>query len=687
MLFLALLLIAGAVVIMVRYDKYSSVPLWELVAIAALLSLIEIYTSPVIPPVRRDCQSVVILRDNPVVSDDHRRRDYARAIVDAINTDAGQDNGNVKDAYTINIDERYGQGKTSFFRLIKNELENDNICFIDFSPWRNAHAGSMTEALFNEIVAALRPYISITEVRIIYKYVSLVVHKADSTGLLAPVFDYITAAKQSGSTLYKDIQKALKKLKYPLVIFIDDVDRLQHDELWHLCSLIRDTANFPYLYFILAADIDYVSATMADEKRDKRETERYLRKIINLNLQLPKASLRFIEKEFKGYLEETLKSMKAAPEVITGIMNVLFNANNPLNANIISLFPDLREVKRFISMLHIDIAARTADNIAENLDLLDFIRIELIKHFDRLLYRNLRDKPYLTLSVNNRLYELPGQLASNITEDFGRTNVGNQSKDNRKDEAYETLLETYRIESTYIYTLLFQMFPTEGFIKEWAARVPYLTVEPSVNSIRRLNCYDNYFTNLESYDGMLTFSRFAEALEADAEECKRRISEIKKENNLQAYYSFLRSYMLSTKNHQDYDLPKLFNRIFKCVEILVEISEGNKGYVNIRNEIVLSIPVPEFFIKEKSKLSVDSIKNLQDYLFDCKDYLKEKVALLSAILEIQHLTPENCLIQFNFLQVRTFIASARSQIAAENWTNEQDLISINSDISVIERGA
>lgn len=83
--------------------------------------------------------------------------------------------------------------------------------------------------------------------------------------------------------LKEKIRHALLELKQPVFILIDDLDRLNADEIFELLRLIRNTANFPALIFIVAFDKDYV----IEQLQKKHVFSPYLEKIFMIDLPLP----------------------------------------------------------------------------------------------------------------------------------------------------------------------------------------------------------------------------------------------------------------------------------------------------------------------------------------------------------------------------------------------------------------
>lgn len=54
------------------------------------------------------------------------------------------------------------------------------------------------------------------------------------------------------------IEKGLKQMDRPIVVTIDDLDRLASAELFEVLRLIRNTAAFPNLIYVVCYDKDYV---------------------------------------------------------------------------------------------------------------------------------------------------------------------------------------------------------------------------------------------------------------------------------------------------------------------------------------------------------------------------------------------------------------------------------------------
>ena len=54
------------------------------------------------------------------------------------------------------------------------------------------------------------------------------------------------------------VRKALAKINSPIVVFIDDIDRLTPDETFQILRLVKAVADFPGTSFLLAFDPKYI---------------------------------------------------------------------------------------------------------------------------------------------------------------------------------------------------------------------------------------------------------------------------------------------------------------------------------------------------------------------------------------------------------------------------------------------
>ena len=68
-----------------------------------------------------------------------------------------------------------------------------------------------------------------------------------------------------------------------MIVFIDDIDRLEPDVTRLMFRMIRLTANLPYLIYVLSFDRMLVEKKLDDDKRDIHGRD-YIEKIVQVSL-------------------------------------------------------------------------------------------------------------------------------------------------------------------------------------------------------------------------------------------------------------------------------------------------------------------------------------------------------------------------------------------------------------------
>lgn len=92
--------------------------------------------------------------------------------------------------------------------------------------------------------------------------------KTDSTmlQLLSSVYA-LFYREDSLETAKETLEKTLKSIPKPIVIVVDDLDRLTGEEIMEVLQLMRNGASFPNLYFIAAYDKNYMVKTISEQNK------------------------------------------------------------------------------------------------------------------------------------------------------------------------------------------------------------------------------------------------------------------------------------------------------------------------------------------------------------------------------------------------------------------------------------
>ena len=227
------------------------------------------------------------------------RREEAEALAEKIfQTDTS------RGAFTLGLTAPWGAGKTSFMLVMKEYLEkqhDEKTIVLEFNPWRYRKAPNLTQIFFEELSHALAPYNSALSSGFI-RYVDHLLAKDSNPWLqlASRLLPHESNAKSTGEQ-YDFLKSEISKLGRKIFIFIDDVDRLECEELVELFALVRNSSSFPYMSYILAYDKEYVASQLKGSF--DQHTHRYMEKILQEEYALAQITPEQLEQALKMELE------------------------------------------------------------------------------------------------------------------------------------------------------------------------------------------------------------------------------------------------------------------------------------------------------------------------------------------------------------------------------------------------
>lgn len=386
------------------HKKEDSLQLWMLLLISLIFLFIDLCT---VKSPQHDTRTLgepqILMHDTPTFEIEERRKTVATTIVKAIRNDISR-NDNILGSYVINIDGVYGSGKSSLLKYIKYGLLDKEDVVIDFSPWRYPSKEKLIENFFLILSSALVKYFSSNIKDLFSRYVSAIIKDYGAYSGITNIVDELAHTSHDSNKLYSEIREKLSLLRKPIYIFLDDLDRLKSNEIWTVCYLIRDMTNFPYLYFIVASDMEYVELMLGKELPSKQETNIYLKKIINLNIPLPHTNVTNVYRQLEYGIVVALSEVGIETKDIDKTLGNIRESST--TKYIKKAFPDYREVKRFLSSLRFSLHSYPTKEFKENINIQDFIWLEIIKFKCPFMYKQLCADCLQLLTVSKDRYTL-----------------------------------------------------------------------------------------------------------------------------------------------------------------------------------------------------------------------------------------------------------------------------------------
>lgn len=267
----------------------------------------------------------------------------------------------------------WGQGKSSVLNMVKEQLEDTHSrTVLMFNPWMFAGQSQLISAFFEQISGQLRlkgkAEQALADRLIGYgQALSPLVFVPVAGPWLGRISAVATAiGKARGTRKQPDpveqqrqaIEVALGKLTKPIFVFIDDIDRLTAREIRDMLGLVRLTAHFPKIIYLLAFDRAKVERALdQDGLEDGRS---YLDKIVELSFDLPATSRHALWRLFTEGLEHALTGIPTGPfdgarwqDVATRVLDPLLSTPRDVNRYLAALPASLRMIGDEVALVDV----------------------------------------------------------------------------------------------------------------------------------------------------------------------------------------------------------------------------------------------------------------------------------------------------------------------------------------------
>ena len=209
-------------------------------------------------------------------------------------------------------------------------------------------------------------------------------------GSLSQLFEKAKDSSEKSRTL-SSIKEALtielhENLDHPIVVLIDDMDRLTDQEIQMMIRLINTTANLPQIHYVIFGDRKQIASAL--NPICGNEGDRYLEKIIHHQIQVPEPSKTHLQMR----LAEGLK-------IITSTCNADFD---PVDVRFQNFWKDfislrvlnLRDTHRLLRTVFFHASTLSREGHLE-VDLLDLLGIDFLRLFDPESYQDLANGPLI----------------------------------------------------------------------------------------------------------------------------------------------------------------------------------------------------------------------------------------------------------------------------------------------------
>ncbi len=382
----------------------------------------------------------------------------------------------------IGIYGTWGSGKTSLINLVQNLLvangKNDNISIAHFNPWQAGSdellMGEFFKSVYRDFEGDVRYFIK--------KYGAVVSFAAQSIpvigGALSAGINTAKEALASSENTIKEqkerISKAIVDSGKHLLVFVDDLDRLDKEELHTVFRLIRQVADFDNTIYVVAMDVDMASKSIAQYYGGSsvEDGRRFIDKIIQVPISLPTIQKSFL----KNYLTKSFHNIFDT--------HIQFESQevDSMAETIANLFVTKRDCIRYVNQLGFVFPA-----IANEVNTYDFCILEAIKTMSQEAYLKVlhnknallrtRDEvgfPFMEdKEVEKQLEERFQKALDDIVDGLNSHNVGNNFKKILEHNLFNhnttdpfVLIDKQRLQSSIYFDKYFVLAVPENLIPD-----------------------------------------------------------------------------------------------------------------------------------------------------------------------------------------------------------------------------
>lgn len=515
--------------------------------------------------------------DRPIVTgeEDLLRRKYfaelmAKALVNLQNSDT----------FTIGLYGRWGNGKTSLVNMMlkeieKNQVDQENLMVVHFEPWNFSNTDQLLEQFFIRLTNVFRnskdeKMQKIGEALEKYSDAFEIVEAIPYVGGLLSLF-----GKKGSEALGKKLKKGidekdilkqkenvinlLSQQEKRVLIVIDDIDRLNNEQIRQVFQLITSVAKFPNTTYLLVFDKEIVVKAL--EKVQEGSGEEYLEKIIQMPIQIPDIH----QSEFRKVLFDRLDRIIASFE---GVMFEQAYWSKMFEPCVEPLIKNLRDINRLCNSMQFKLSA-----LATEVDFTDLLVISAIE----IAYPSV--------------YEWIKTSKSILTGEFDFSSF--LSKDKPQKEQYEIYLAELNKrlvrenrkyenekEAEKVIEIIARQFPYFGKKIGKTMEMYDLDLFRKNNRIAHPEKFERYFNlNVEYID--LRTAQVANAVHVmKQKELSEYIIELDKE---EASYEFLQEIKASMDDITSDRAKTIIASIFKCASMLDMVTKKSILSTSARN--------------------------------------------------------------------------------------------------------
>ncbi|MFF8611023.1 P-loop NTPase fold protein [Streptomyces sp. NPDC015346] len=312
----------------------------------------------------------------------------------------------------------WGSGKSSVLGKVTRRLQEsengEGWLIAELNPWLYSDLESLTLALFSEIREALPKSERWSEAREkIGGFGQAISPLGKVTALFGldsePLFQEVSnriSGDTSASAAKRKAEEALRKAGRPVLVVMDDLDRLTPEELLVVFKLVRLVGHLPGVYYLISFDertlLDVLQRSELVGNSEPRARD-FLEKIIQVRLDLPA----FRERDADILVDRSLAAVLSSHS-LTLTPGEQQRLSEAYYRHLQTRLRTPRAIKRFFGQ-----ADATLGRLTGNVDIVDFLIVTFLRTSEprayQLLWQHRAELTGTSVDLPSRRDERPEQ--------------------------------------------------------------------------------------------------------------------------------------------------------------------------------------------------------------------------------------------------------------------------------------
>lgn len=346
----------------------------------------------------------------------------------------------------LGLEGRWGSGKSFCIHMLEAELRNSphKPLVLHYDPWILSNIDSLVEGFFTQLGAELNQksgrsqklkatsnkFLNVGKALSFVKFfpgsepwISLIQSGLEKAGATCEALSDLSSMDLREQLA--DLSKSILAMEKPVIVIIDDIDRLQPEQVRLVFQLVKTVGDLPRVAYLMAYDRN--SVVKALHSANIHDGEAYLEKMVQLPVPMPRQALvhklPYVKSELQTVLRESDMTLSSDDEELL---------NEALqDTDLLLTLETPRDVKRICNSIRLTLSTLGDEINFTDLVILETIHIRMPKVYEIIV--NDHDKFIYPYGSNRELHTVIGEM--------GEMARAIDDRDTNKDSRLEVVLK------------------------------------------------------------------------------------------------------------------------------------------------------------------------------------------------------------------------------------------------------